>query len=166
MKQAVCFVSQDFEADKKQAATSSSLTKPYELPDGSTVQVNGPRFQAPELLFQPALKEEGSEVLGMHQLAQKSIMACDVDIRKDLYENIILSGGSTLYEGLPDRLSNELNKLAPQAGMVKIIAPADRYYSVWTGGSTLSSLSTFESQWITNEEYQENGAAIVHRKCV
>lgn len=49
--------------------------------------------------------------------------------------------------------------------MINIIASADRYYAVWTGGSTLSSLSTFESQWITMEEYQESGADIVHRKC-
>ena len=83
-----------------------------------------------------------------------------------MYENIILSGGSTLYEGLPDRLEKEMDKLAPAAGMVKIIASPDRYYSVWTGGSTLSSLATFESQWITREEYQESGAEIVHRKCV
>jgi len=80
--------------------------------------------------------------------------------------NVILSGGSTLYEGLPDRLEKELDQLMPKRDMVKIIASADRYYSVWTGGSTLISLSTFESQWITKEEYEENGAEIVHRKCV
>ena len=79
---------------------------------------------------------------------------------------MILSGGTTLYKGLPDRLQKELDKVCPQANMVKIIAAPDRYYSVWTGGSTLCSLSTFESQWITKEEYEENGAEIVHRKCV
>jgi len=79
---------------------------------------------------------------------------------------VILSGGTTLYKGLPDRLQKELDAVCPQANMVKIIAAPDRYYSVWTGGSTLCSLSTFESQWITKEEYEENGAEIVHRKCV
>jgi len=102
----------------------------------------------------------------MHKMAKASIDDCDIDIRRDLYGSIILSGGSTLYEGLPDRLEKELDALAPQANMVKIIASADRYYSVWTGGSTLSSLQTFESQWITKEEYEDNGAEIVHRKCV
>jgi len=120
----------------------------------------------PEALFYPGLIKEGDEAEGMHKMSNSSIHECDVDIRKDLYENVILSGGSTLYEGLPDRLEMELNKLAPQSGMVKIIATKDRYFSVWTGGSTLSSLSTFESQWITKEEYEENGAEIVHRKCV
>ena len=102
----------------------------------------------------------------MHKLAFKSITESDLDVRKDLYENIILSGGSTLYEGLPDRVESEVDKMCPQQGVVKVIATKDRYYSVWTGGSTLSSLSTFESQWITKEEYEENGAEIVHRKCV
>ena len=102
----------------------------------------------------------------MHDLSVASIQDCDVDIRMDLYGNIILSGGTTLYPGLPDRLEMEVDKKCPQQGSVKIIASADRYYCVWTGGSTLSSLSTFESQWITKEEYEENGAEIVHRKCV
>jgi len=142
------------------------LTKTYELPDGSTVNINAPRFMGPEALFHPELIKEGDETPGMHKMAFESIGECDLDIRKDLYENLIMSGGSTLYEGLPDRLEKELDALCPQQGMVKVIATQDRYYSVWTGGSTLSSLSTFESQWITKQEYEENGAEIIHRKCV
>ena len=110
---------------------------------------------APEALFDPGLIKEGDEALGMHDMSFASIQDCDVDIRMDLYGNIILSGGTTLYAGLPDRLELEVDKKCPQKGSVKIIASADRYYSVWTGGSTLSSLSTFESQWITKEEYEE-----------
>jgi len=121
---------------------------------------------APEALFDPGLIKEGDEALGIHDMSFASIQDCDVDIRMDLYGNIILSGGTTLYAGLPDRLEAEVDKKCPQQGSVKIIASQDRYYSVWTGGSTLSSLSTFESQWITKEEYEENGTEIVHRKCV
>merc|ERR550537_428990 len=95
-----------------------------------------------------------------------TIMDCDNDVRRDLYGNIILSGGSTLYKGLPDRLEKEMDAKAPQPNMVKIIAPEDRYYSVWIGGSTLCSLATFEAQWITKDEYEESGVEIVHRKCV
>lgn len=166
IKEKLCYVSLNPEEDQKTAGASTEIQKTYELPDGSTVNVNSPRFMAPEALFNPGLIKEGDETPGMHTMAFNSIQECDVDIRKDLYENVILSGGTTLYEGLPDRLSQELNKLAPQSGMVKIIATSDRYYAVWTGGSTLSSLSTFESQWITKDEYEENGAEIVHRKCV
>jgi actin beta/gamma 1 len=104
--------------------------------------------------------------MGMHQLCSKSITDCDLDVRTDLYGNIILSGGTTLYEGLPDRLEKEVSALCPKAGDVKIIASADRYYSVWSGGSIQCSLQTFASQWITKDEYEENGAEIVHRKCV
>jgi actin len=166
IKEDTCFVSLNPTEEKTKAESSTENQKTYELPDGSTVNVNTPRFMAPEALFDPGLIKEGDETLGMHQLCFKSITDCDLDVRPDLYGNIILSGGSTLYENLPDRISQEVDKLAPQQGVVKVIATADRYYSVWTGGSTLSSLSTFESQWITKEEYEENGAEIVHRKCI
>jgi actin-related protein len=166
MKEELCYVALNPEEEKAKASSSTSIQRTFELPDGSTVNVNSPRFLAPEALFHPDLIKEGDETLGMHRLCFKSITDCDLDVRKDLYENIILSGGSTLYEGLPDRIEKEVDKLCPQQGVVKVIATKDRYYSVWTGGSTLSSLSTFESQWITREEFEENGAEIVHRKCV
>lgn len=165
LKEKVCYIAQDPEAEKSKAASSNECAKTYELPDGQTVNVNTPRFMAPEALFYPGLIKEGDETLGMHKLAFSSTQECDLDIRKDLYQNVILSGGTTLYEGLSDRLGAELDALVPQKGDIKIIAPQDRYYSVWTGGSTLSSLSTFESQWITKEDYEENGAEIIHRKC-
>jgi len=166
IKEKTCFVSLDPAGDAAKAKSSNELVTTYELPDGSTVNINTPRFMGPEALFDPGLIKEGDETSGIHKMAFESIADCDLDIRKDLYENLILSGGSTLYEGLPDRLEKELDSLCPQSGMVKVIATKDRYYSVWTGGSTLSSLSTFESQWITKEEYEENGAEIIHRKCV
>ena len=166
IKEKCCFVSLDPAADKAKAAESSELQMNYELPDGQTVMVNAPRFMAPEAVFDPGLIKEGDETDGMHKMGFGSIQDCDIDIRKDLYNNVILSGGTTLYEGLPDRLEKELDAMCPQQNMVKIIASQDRYYCVWTGGSTLSSLSTFESQWITKDEYEENGAEIVHRKCV
>jgi actin len=166
IKEKLCFVSLDYEADSAKSANSSEMQKNYELPDGQTISINAPRFSAPEALFRPDLIKEGDEALGMHSMCFQSCIDCDIDIRKDLYSNVILSGGSTLYEGLPDRLEKELDALCPQSNMVKIIAGADRYYSVWTGGSTLSSLATFEAQWITKEEYDESGSEIVHRKCV
>jgi actin-related protein len=48
---------------------------------------------------------------------------------------------------------------------IKIIAPPERKYSVWIGGSILSSLSTFQQMWIRKSEYDESGPSIVHRKC-
>ena len=80
----------------------------------------------------------------MHQLAYDSIQKCDIDVRRELYENMVMSGGTTMYEGIPDRLEKEMIALAPPKVKVKINAPAERKYSVWIGGSILASLSTFQ----------------------
>ena len=94
-----------------------------------------------------------------------TIMKCDVDIRADLYKNIVMSGGSTMYDGLAERLTKEMTNLAPQTMEIKVVAPPERKYSVWIGGSILASLSTFQQMWISKEEYDESGPGIVHRKC-
>uniref|UniRef100_A0A672SUA3 Actin, alpha skeletal muscle 2-like n=1 Tax=Sinocyclocheilus grahami TaxID=75366 RepID=A0A672SUA3_SINGR len=93
------------------------------------------------------------------------IMKCDIDIRKDLYANNVLSGGTTMYPGIADRMQKEITALAPSTMKIKIIAPPERKYSVWIGGSILASLSTFQQMWITKQEYDEAGPSIVHRKC-
>jgi actin len=92
-------------------------------------------------------------------------MKCDLDIRRDLYSNIVMSGGSTMFAGISERLAKELQGLAPAAMKVKVVAPPERKYSVWIGGSILSSLSTFQQMWISKAEYDESGPSIVHRKC-
>jgi len=107
----------------------------------------------------------GKEIPGMHELTFESIMACDFDCRKDLYANIVMSGGTTMYHGIDTRLSAEVTKLAPTSMKIRVVAPPERKFSVWIGGSILSSLSTFASMWITKQEYEESGAPIVHRKC-
>eukprot|EP01084_Bolivina_argentea_P206634 352727_1 len=92
-------------------------------------------------------------------------MKCDVDIRKDLYENILLTGGCTMFKGMSERLYKEIKLIAPDSMKVNVIAPTERKYSIWIGGSILSSLRTFEEMWIRKEEYDEQGPSIVHRKC-
>lgn len=108
---------------------------------------------------------KGLEAQGIEHLVYDHIMKCDIDIRSDLYGNIVCSGGSTMFTGLPDRLQAEVIALVPTTQKVKIIAPPERKYSVWIGGSILASLSTFEQMWIFKEEYDESGPSIVHRKC-
>uniref|UniRef100_A0A8C2KLQ4 Actin alpha 1, skeletal muscle b n=4 Tax=Cyprininae TaxID=2743694 RepID=A0A8C2KLQ4_CYPCA len=105
------------------------------------------------------------ESAGIHETAYNSIMKCDIDIRKDLYANNVLSGGTTMYPGIADRMQKEITALAPSTMKIKIIAPPERKYSVWIGGSILASLSTFQQMWITKQEYDEAGPSIVHRKC-
>ena len=100
----------------------------------------------------------GKDMQGLHEITYQSILKCDVDIRKDLYNNIVLSGGTTMFPGFPERLSKELIALAPSTMKVKVFAPQERKFLVWIGGSILSSLSTFQTMWITKAEYQESGA--------
>ena len=98
-------------------------------------------------------------------MCYKSILKCDQDIRKDLYKNIIISGGSVMYPGIAERLSKEMIALAPSTVKVKIAALAERRCLTWIGGSILSSLSTFKNMWITKQEYAETGSTIIHKKC-
>jgi actin-related protein len=163
IKEKLCYVALDFEAEMKNFAESSQNDKVYELPDGNTLTVGNQRFRCPEALFQPM--KVGKELAGIHELTFQSIMKCDVDVRKDLYANIVLSGGTTMFEGISERLTKEIVALAPSSMKIKVIAPPERKYSVWIGGSILSSLSTFQTMWITKAEYDESGPGIVHRKC-
>jgi actin-related protein len=165
IKEKLCYVSLDYENEYKESTKSTSCETQYEMPDGEMITIGNERFRCPEVLFKPSII--GKEILGLHDQVYSSIMKSDLDIRKDLYSNIILSGGTTMFSGLPERLTKEIQKLAPSAtsSKVKVIAMPERKYSVWIGGSILSSLSNFQVMWITKSEYDESGPQIVHRKC-
>jgi len=160
IKEKLCYIPMDYEAELQK-----DITVEYEIPDGQKFKIGKERVQCPEVLFQPKLI--GKEIDGIPDALYKSVMKCDIDLRQDLFANTVLSGGTTLFKGIAERLPGEVQRVAKtqNTSALKIIAPPERGYSVWIGGSILSSLSTFGTMWITKDEYNENGAAIVHRKC-
>lgn len=145
---------------------------PYELPDGQTVNVAAERFSIPELLFNPPAgmtdAGESQEGMGLHKMVAEAISKTDADVRRELYGNVVLTGGNTLFPLLKERLEKELMDVAPQLLRVKLVASAqssERRYSAWTGGSILASLGSFQQMWISKEEWKEHGASLVDKKC-
>jgi len=165
IKESLCYVVADYEAARKEAEESKACEKNYEMPDGRKITIGHERFSCAEILFQPSLAKM-DHLMGVHKYCFDSVMKCDTDVRRDLFSNIIMSGGSTLFEGLTERMWHEIHQLAPTNNRIKVLAPPERLYSVWLGGSILSSLATFQTMWITKTEYDESGGPqIIHRKC-
>ncbi len=163
IKETLCYLAPDFDRELLSASTGGAIERSYTLPDGQVIVLGNERFSCPEALFQPHLV--GMESAGVHQALHSSIMACDEEVRKDLYANIVLSGGSTMFPGFADRLKNELSALAPPGTIVNVVAPPEREYSSWIGGSKLAASNASEGMWISRQEYDEYGPSVVHRKC-
>ena len=162
IKEKLCYVASDFEQEMQTPA--SSVEKSFKLPDGETITIGNEHFRCPEALFQPSFV--GMESPGIHELFDDTIRKCDVDIRKHLYCNIILSGGSTMFPGFSDRMLKEITYLGPTTMKIKVIAAPERKYFTWIGGSILASLSSFSQSFITKQDYDECGPVIVHHKCL
>ena len=124
VKGKLCYIALDFDSEMKAATESSDNEKTYELPDGDIITVGRERFRCPKVLFNPSFI--GKEASGILDTTFQSIMKCEVDIRKDLYSNIVLSGGTTMFTGIGERMTKEITALAPSTMKIKVVATPER----------------------------------------
>lgn len=109
------------------------------------------RYLAPEIMFNPALA--GLEYSGLHNLLHSNINKIDMDLKRTLYENVILSGGNTQITGFSERFAKEITNLLGDNTKVEITAPnVDRSYIVFQGASSITSINAFSKMWITKKE--------------
>lgn len=163
IKEKLCYVALGFDAEKNRAETSDEVEMTYELPDGLEISLGVERFQCPEALFQPSFINKFEK--GLHYSIVDSVTKCDAALRNALYGNIVLTGGSSLFKGITEKLQKELAVLAPSGVNVSVIAPPERQFIAWMGGSKLVSQSAFLSKWVTSTEYGKEGPSVVNRKC-
>ncbi|KAJ5075102.1 actin [Anaeramoeba ignava] len=160
IKEKLCYCSLNFQQELNQNETENQnqneteLEDIYELKNGDIISISNERIKCCECLFEP--KIIGIDLEGIHKLIYNSIMKCDISSRKDFFNNIILTGGTTLFPNFKERLEKEIKQIIPDKMKVKIIADPDRKYSSWIGGSILASLSTFQNMWISKELYSES----------
>ncbi|KAJ5073819.1 actin [Anaeramoeba ignava] len=163
VKEKLCYVSLNFDKEMELLNNSNSIEKNYELPYGNIITIGNERYRCTEPLFKPSLI--GFSQIGIHEIIYNSIMKCDEELRKEMFGNIVLSGGTSMFQGIKERIEKEIKQLSPKNMKIKVIAPPERKYSVWIGGSILSSLSFFNRITISKEEYKEFGNSIIHKKC-
>jgi len=165
IKEKFCYVSQNPAWEEKYFEQHrETLCKTYTLPDGTELVIGSEMFRCPEILFNPALL--GMEAEGIDSLVYTSTQKCDIDLRRSLLTNLVVSGGTSMLPGLVDRLRTSLQSRLPPTSKLKIAAPEERKYSVFCGGATLADLEAFQSQWVTKEEWEEFGSNIIFRKCL
>lgn len=176
IKEKLCYIGYNIEQEQKLALETTFLVEPYTLPDGRVIKLGGERFEAPEALFQPHLiNVEGQ---GIAELVFNTIQAADIDIRPELYKHIVLSGGSTMYPGLPSRLEREIKQLYLERVLrgeteklakfkIRIEDPPRRKDMVFIGGAVLADvMKDRESFWLSREEYEEKGLKVIEKLCV
>lgn len=173
MKEKLCYISYNLETEEKLALETTVLVESYTLPDGRVIKVGGERFAAPEALFQPHLINV--EAQGIAELVFSTIQAAGIDMRSELYKHIVLSGGSTMYPGLPSRLEREIKQLYLERVLkndtstlnkfkIKIEDSPRRKDMVFMGGAVLAEITKDrDAVWMLREEYEEKGLNVLKK---
>ena len=173
IKEKLCYVSYDLSLDQRLSEDTTVLVESYTLPDGRVIRVGSERFEAPECLFQPHLVDV--EQPGIAEFLFNTIQAAEVDVRSSLYKAIVLSGGSSMYPGLPSRLEKELKQLwltrvlqgnPERLGKfkVRIEDPPRRRHMVFLGGAVLANImADKENMWISKQEWHEQGPRVLEK---
>ncbi len=174
IKEQLCYVGYDLDVEKRLGLETTTLVQSYTLPDGRVIKVGSERYEAPEVLFQPSLIDVESD--GLHKMLFNMIQEADIDLRAAFYQHIVLSGGSTMYAGLPSRLEKEIkdlylekalkgNKALLEKFKLRIEDPPRRKHMVFLGGSVLANIMKDRPEfWITRKEWQEKGPNIIRSK--
>jgi len=174
IKEKLCYVGYDLDMEKRLALETTVLVEPYTLPDGRVIRVGAERFEAPEVLFNPSFI--GIEAKGMAEQLFATIQAADLDTRSEFYQHIVLSGGSSMYPGLPSRLEKDIKSLYLERVLkgdasrlkkfkLRIEDPPRRKHMVFLGGAYLAEImKNKDNFWITKKEYDEQGIGCL-KKC-
>jgi actin-related protein 2 len=162
MKEKLCYAAYDLASEEKLAENTTAIVAKYQLPDGRNVTLSRERYLATECLFNPHLLDIDQE--GMSKSLYSCIESCDVDLRTPLRSHIVLSGGTTMYPGLPSRLEKDMNDMYKKSHpanppKVAIEDPPRRKHMVFLGGAVLANVMANQPVfWVTREEYKEKGA--------
>ncbi|RNF27318.1 putative actin 2 [Trypanosoma conorhini] len=166
VKERLCYISFSFDEELRAAEEEGeSKGEPFTLPDGELIHVGRARFCCPEILFNPTLAEKPYD--GIPCAVMNCVHSCPIDLRRRLLGSVVLSGGNTMFKGMRQRLQSELAELANKrvAEDIRVVAANERKFSVWIGAAILASLTSFASEWVTRAEYDEHGAAVLHKRC-
>lgn len=161
IKEQLCYVAADADAEAQRVEQMSAAERRFALRSGATVEVGAQRFLCTEPLFNPGLV--GVESPGIAQLVNETVGKCD-DLKQQMFANVLLTGGTSMFRGFAERIESELASLCPSE-KINVVALPNRKHCAWIGGSVLVSLATFSQSWITKPEYDEVGPGIVHLKC-
>jgi len=172
MKRQKCYVSAEFEAELKQKDSAlwkmaNANTAKYALPDGHEVHLGSNRFEAAEVFFQPRLMggHRARKCSSVCDAALQSLYALNMDLRMEVVPRLCLAGGGTLLNGFAERFGKDLRAMVPASMKLQIHTKEGREYAAYIGASLFTTMSSFKEAVVTQDEYEECGPKIVHRKC-